>query len=110
MNMLKQFRHFVKNNTPTLLLWAIFTTFLEVFSIYFISQERYVYAWDYATYFRPYISTSDIAKTGIINFSNNTLASQSKTSQTYYPNNPLFVFSTKEVDRRGSCQSGILEQ
>lgn len=69
MNTLKQFQRFVKNNTPTILLWLIFIVFLEAFSIYYISQERYVYAWDYATYFTPYYSINNLAKTGIINFS-----------------------------------------
>jgi len=60
---------FSRRTVSTLLLWFVFITFLEAFTVYFISQERYVYAWDYATYYNPYISINNLAKTGIANFS-----------------------------------------
>ena len=52
----------MKINNFNLLVALALTVFLVVFTVWFVTQERYIYFWDYATYFQMYRNLGDNAR------------------------------------------------
>jgi hypothetical protein len=67
MKILRQSHHLYKdhNNWIRSVLYVSFVVFLLVFTIWFIEQERFVYAWDFATYYDKYIDLGKLVYTDI---------------------------------------------
>lgn len=59
-------------------LWFLFSGFLIAFSMYYTSQEHYIYAWDSATYFDKYISIGYLINTGAASFTKQVFSSFSE--------------------------------